>query len=124
MRRFDKTENIAKANLLAEQRYLETKKMINESLMTNDELAKLESPLDRLVDRQQPIEHIAKEVRGGYEILDLHPYELIKGYKITQKSHNVWGLYDKNVIDHEMATLITQNKYGNNIVTKYRINYT
>ena len=31
MRRFDKNENIRKANLLAEQRYLQSKRLINEN---------------------------------------------------------------------------------------------
>jgi hypothetical protein len=94
--------------------------MINESIMTNDESPKLKTPLDRLASGEHPIEHI---VNGEYEILGLQPYELLKGYKIIHSSHNVWGLYVKNVIDHEIATLTTENKGGKNYVIKYIINY-
>jgi hypothetical protein len=41
MRRFDKVENIRKANLLAEQRYLESKGLINENNDTNNVVEKL-----------------------------------------------------------------------------------
>lgn len=38
MRRFDKTKNMQKANLLAEQRYLETKGFITESILDEAEI--------------------------------------------------------------------------------------
>jgi hypothetical protein len=36
MRRFDKTKNMTKVNLLAEQRYLTSKGLINEEETSND----------------------------------------------------------------------------------------
>lgn len=42
MRRFDKTKNIQKANLLAEQRYLETKGIIKENIVDESELYEAE----------------------------------------------------------------------------------
>lgn len=41
MRRFDKKNNIINANLLAEQRYLQSKELINEN-----EVSEVETPLD------------------------------------------------------------------------------
>lgn len=38
MRRFDKKNNIAKANLLAEQRYLESKGLIKENMVDESDL--------------------------------------------------------------------------------------
>lgn len=122
MRRFDKLNNIRKANLLSEQRYLETKKMISEGIPSKEFLAKLEDPLDILASGRYPIERISKEVNGGYEILGLSPFELLKGSTIRNISQNIWGIYDKNVKDYEMARLTTSEKDGEHYVFKYRIN--
>tara|TARA_Y100000389_G_scaffold199912_1_gene239260 strand:- start:946 stop:1290 length:345 start_codon:yes stop_codon:yes gene_type:complete len=52
MRRFDKKHNIEKANLLAEQRYLESKGLIKENITTLGDILQKKGNLDHLKNNQ------------------------------------------------------------------------
>lgn len=53
MRRFDKLNNIRKANLLSEQRYLETKTLINENVTTLNDILNNKGSLDHIKNNDQ-----------------------------------------------------------------------
>ena len=83
MRRFDKTKNILKANLLAEQRYLESKGLIKEGIDDN--------PVDSRRQEYDDYEAGQQDYEEANMVMKHKPFEPSYVFLIRQNS-----TYDKS----------------------------
>lgn len=81
MRRFDKINNIKKVNILAEQRYLQSKGLINESEeLINEKLALIDwnEYVNLVADAYEKVQDFDSKITGAWEALNKSNHTLFK----------------------------------------------
>jgi hypothetical protein len=100
MRRFDKRTNIIKANLLAEQRYLESKGLIKEEENTKSTIQKPED-LDKLIISAFSGDNLGFKINNVYKANVSNHYQRRSDTPIIDFSINVYGSNDDFYIEVE-----------------------
>ena len=90
MRRFDKKKHIQKANLLAEQRYLEAKDLLKEIFPTKDAFDKIASSLDT------------------YDTLQLSPPPKDKNKPTTEAPNMAWEMERQDRPQHDRPQKVAE----------------
>lgn len=130
MRRFDKKNNIIKVNLLAEQRYLQSKGLISENGFGGDDYGDI--PTGMNVDeyeKQQAIlndlnsetnnENYSREGDDFNSDLEMSYYNIIK--KIESKIEELRGDFNQNEDKiYKLETLIEETKRLSNYLSEIR----
>lgn len=131
MRRFDKKNNIIKVNLLAEQRYLQSKGLINENGFGGDDYGDIPTGMDIEVntdenEKQQAIlnsetnnENYSMEGDDFNSDLEMSYYNIIK--KIESKIEELRRDFNQNEDKiYKLETLIEETKRLSNYLSEIR----
>ena len=134
MRRFDKKNNIIKVNLLAEQRYLQSKGLISENGFAGDGFVDTSTADDlefhgRKYEEQQAIlnglnsetnnENYSSEGDDFNSDLEMSYYNIIK--KIESKIEELRGDFNQNEDKiYKLETLIEETKRLSNYLSEIR----